>query len=332
MEVYTETTKIENRGKISGVIMLISGLGVFVFYLIWPLSSLALGIILALWRLSSILVFYAFRDLKPQLTAAEIPSFKKILRQQSCILYLIPWVLFSLVNYFSGAVQLKILGDTTFGLVSTIQSLMIGIFAIIGGFLLDSFGRKRIAISGFILLGIDYATLGVFPTSILANYFSACIDGVAWGFLLVIFVVTIWGDLSQGSKSSKYYAIGVSPFFFSKLLELTVGTGIASFILGVAGNNGLFSFLSFFLFIAVLPLIYAPETLPDKVMKDRDLKSYIEKAVKKAQVEEEKNQKKSTHNQGKYPFETQVKTEGKEEDIQNNDEYEKARQLAEKYY
>jgi hypothetical protein len=40
----------------------------------------------------------------------------------------------------------------------------------------------------------------------------------------------------------------------------------------------IFSFASVFLFLAVLPLIYAPETLPEKTMKDRDLKSYIEKA------------------------------------------------------
>jgi hypothetical protein len=40
--------------------------------------------------------------------------------------------------------------------------------------------------------------------------------------------------------------------------------------------------------MAVLPLFMAPETLPEKVMKDRDLKSYIEKAKKKVQRESEK--------------------------------------------
>jgi len=32
------------------------------------------------------------------------------------------------------------------------------------------------------------------------------------------------------------------------------------------------------LFLAVLPLVYAPETLPEKQMKDRELKNYIDKA------------------------------------------------------
>jgi hypothetical protein len=41
-----------------------------------------------------------------------------------------------------------------------------------------------------------------------------------------------------------------------------------------------FSFASFFLFLAVIPLMYAPETLPEKTIKDRELKSYLEKAQK----------------------------------------------------
>ena len=41
-----------------------------------------------------------------------------------------------------------------------------------------------------------------------------------------------------------------------------------------------FSLAAFFLFLAVVPLMYAPETLPEKKMKERQLKQYIEKAKK----------------------------------------------------
>ena len=34
-----------------------------------------------------------------------------------------------------------------------------GLFALIGGFLIDSMGRKRVAVSGFILLGLRYSDL-----------------------------------------------------------------------------------------------------------------------------------------------------------------------------
>jgi hypothetical protein len=40
------------------------------------------------------------------------------------------------------------------------------------------------------------------------------------------------------------------------------------------------SIASFFLFLAVIPLFYAPETLPEKEIKERELKGYIEKAKK----------------------------------------------------
>ena len=60
----------------------------------------------------------------------------------------------------------------------------------------------------------------------------------------------------------------------------------------ISQNN--FLFCQRLPFLAVLPLIYAPETLPEKIMKDRDLKSYIENAKKKAAKETEKIGKKKS--------------------------------------
>ena len=131
--------------------------------------------------------------------------------------------------------------------------------------------------------------------------------------------MAIWGDLSYSASSDKYYAIGVIPFFASKFLELTVGADISKYL---GASSELFSFGAFFLFLAVLPLIYAPETLPEKSIKDRDLKSYIEKARKTALKEEEKNQKKKE----------KTNEESEDEKVDSNDAYSEARKLAEKYY
>jgi hypothetical protein len=84
--------------------------------------------------------------------------------------------------------------------------------------------------------------------------------------------------LSHNAPSDKYYAVGVLPFFASRFLELTVGGYITASIPESA--SALFSFTAFFLFLAVLPLFYAPETLPEKNIRDRELKTYIEKAQK----------------------------------------------------
>ena len=85
-----------------------------------------------------------------------------------------------------------------------------------------------------------------------------------------------------------------------------------------------FSFASVFLFLAVLPLIYAPETLPEKLMKDRDLKSYVENAKKKAQKETDK-----VHKKEKLHI---IQAEGKTQESENSSEIEDAVKLAEKYY
>jgi hypothetical protein len=80
-----------------------------------------------------------------------------------------------------------------------------------------------------------------------------------------------------------------------------------------------------FLFIAVLPLLYAPETLPEKIMKDRALKGYVEKALKQVQKEATKS-----HIKNSAKTENQSQT-GKVEP-EEPPGYEEARKLAEKYY
>jgi hypothetical protein len=49
---------------------------------------------------------------------------------------------------------------------------------------------------------------------------------------------------------------------------------------GAISPTAAFSFASFFLFLAVIPLMYARETLPEKKIRERELKNYIEKAKK----------------------------------------------------
>jgi hypothetical protein len=49
-----------------------------------------------------------------------------------------------------------------------------------------------------------------------------------------------------------------------------------------------FSLASFFLFLAILPLIYAPETLPEKRIQQRQIKKYAEEAKKIAGKKAEK--------------------------------------------
>lgn len=282
MGYFTNYTNVENRGRLGGLIMLFSGLGLLLLGLTAFTDFTLEALVLAGWRGFGLLTFLLIEpsSLKSErdVIAKEkngSQSFRSIINQRSFILYFIPWIMFSLVNYLSAPVQFEVLGNN-FNFLITIGNGIMAVSAVAGGFLTDYFGRKRTAIIGFVLLGICYAFLGMYPENLLSWYFYTVVNGVAWGLLFVIFVIAIWSDISYSSASDKYYAIGVAPFFISKFLQFVMGDLISHSV----DRYALFSFTAFFLFLAVLPLFYAPETLPEKQIRERELKSYIEKAQK----------------------------------------------------
>ena len=307
MSYFSDYIPVEKRGRVGGVTLFISGIGIFVFAVLPLTNALFLGTLLAVWRLLCLVVFLAFKSPLKTLPTKDFSSYKSIVGRQSFLTYFVPWTMFSLINYL--AAPLIPTGDSS-NVLLLIKTAFLGVFAVVGGLLMDSFGRKRITIAGFAMLGLSSAVLGFLGDQGL--YFSSVLEGSAWGILLSLFLLILWGDLSHGNSTEKYYAIGVAPFFVSKLLELTVGNFISSKLLAA---NALFTFTTFFLFLAILPLVYAPETLPEKVMKDRDLKSYVENAKKKAQKES------NIENRKKKP-----------RDAKDTKKYEDAVKLAEKYY
>jgi MFS family permease len=315
MEYFTTSTNTSSRGRYAGLILLLSGLGLFGLRLLGG-GILLTAVILIGWRLLGLLGLFAFKPFKGYKEKSSL-SYRTAISHRSFVLYVIPWAMFSLVNYLSIPVQSTILGEVTRNNLQIIENAIGGISAIAAGFLMDYVGRKQAAIAGFTLLGVSYAILGLYPNDIVSWYFYTVFDGITWGILSILFVITIWGELSHNSSSDKYYAIGVVPFFVSKFLQQSLGNSIATDILPYT----LFSFTAFFLFLAVLPLVYAPETLPEKTVKDRDLKSYIEKAKKAVAKEEQKKQKEKESPQKSPP-----------EESEQSKEYEEARKLAEKYY
>jgi hypothetical protein len=101
------------------------------------------------------------------------------------------------------------------------------------------------------------------------------LDGVSWGMFSAVFFMVLWGDLAENNRKEKHYVIGGLPYLLANFLSVLVKPYIE-----IINVNTAFSLASFFLFVAVLPLMYAPETLPEKTIKDRELQSYIEKARK----------------------------------------------------
>ena len=278
MGCFADCTSAENRATLGGLVLLVNGLGAFLLGLTAVNDIMLQALTLAIWRGSGLIFFLAANARQQAVKKRRSVTFSNILTQRAFVLYIIPWTMFSLVNFLSVPVQSKILNPDQVELFVTIESALAGAFAIVGGFLSDIVGRKRIAMTGFIMLGLGYAILGVYPerANLLGWYFYTLVDGVAWGVFYVIFITTVWGDLSHDSPSDKYYAIGGLPFFISNFLRIIIGEYIAEIVPGYA----IFSLTAFFLFLAVVPLTYAPETLPEKKIRERELKKYIEKAKK----------------------------------------------------
>lgn len=276
MEYLTEDTAVENRGRVSAIIFFATFTGIFISAMILEPSDYQaqLGILGAL-RFVGLIVFILLNPAESS-AVKNASSYSTIVRKRSFFLYFSAWVMFALVNYLSVPILNNHFGESFANASATIEAIITAVFALVGGVLCDTVGRKVVVISGFIMLGLGYAVLGIFPLSFMGWAFYTAVDGIAWGMLGVVFFMTLWGDLAYGDSSRKYYALGGLPLLFSNLLQKLVGPDLAASVSVAA----VFSLASFFLFLAILPLLYAPETLPEKKLKERELKGYIEKAKK----------------------------------------------------
>jgi MFS family permease len=318
MGYFNIQTQIENRGKYGGFVILSTGILTVGLDLLGISSGFfELTITLAAWRaIALVAVAFSKPTVKIEDTKSA-PSYRTIISRRPFILYFVPWVMFALLNYLTTPVGQNVLPPSVLSDLQLLGNVFLGVSALVGGALMDLVGRKRLAIVGFVILGLSYSILG-FANETPVWYVHNVMNGISWGILYVLFVVTIWGDLSYGAPSDKLYALGVSPFFFSKFLQLTINAQIVAAI----PISSIFSFTALFLFLAVLPLIYAPETLPEKIMKNRELQTYVEKAQKIAS----KDQKKEKEENKEEAEEAEVEFEVKQED------FEEAQELAEKYY
>jgi len=276
---FADKTTFENRGSSGGLIFFMASgvtpLIIMASGMSFTLSSLTS----AAWRVLGLVILLLLRPAK-----GEIPSekkrqttFKLIFADKQVLLYLIPWFMFSFIYGFQKVTLEQTLQTEFYDSLRMIQSVSAMFSAILSGLICDRIGRKRVVIYGFVSLGIAYAVVGITHTdSVIPFYFYSVIDGIAWGIFITMFVLTLWGDFSYLNMryAEKYYAIGSIPFFFADF----VGILFAPYVR--VPVTAAFSVASFFLFLAVLPLVYAPETLPEKKIKERELKDYIEKAEK----------------------------------------------------
>ena len=202
-------------------------------------------------------------------------------------LYFAAWLMFALVDSFASQLLHKYIEQIPLA-IKLIEPAIAGISALAAGILSDRIGRKRIVIFGFVSVGIAYAILGIssdvmgqIPLQVFTFYYI--VNGFAIGLLWVLFTIVLWGDLSRTS-TEKFYAVGNTPLFLTQI----IAASSAATLFPSPESIPIFSLAAFFLFISVIPLLYAAETLSMKKIQERQLKIYTREALRLKQEAEQK--------------------------------------------
>ncbi|MCL2642999.1 MAG: MFS transporter [Candidatus Bathyarchaeota archaeon] len=283
---YSANIKSVYRARISGLTIFFNGVG-FALTGVFISNSTVVYVAsaLILWKLCGLLVILLLKPSEVLVNKEETVSYKSILKMRSMLFYFLPWLMFSLVNNFAFPVLYSAFPVDLVNNMTTVEAVIAGVSAIFFGFFADRFGRKRLLFFGFVLLGLGYALLGLFPHYDRGLLFYTVADGVAWGIFFTLFLLTLWGDIADKRGSEKFFVIGFLPYLLSNFLQLLFGSYVAT---SVVELSAVFSFACFFLFIAAVPLYLAPETLSEKELRAIDLQDYLDKATAKAEKEAEK--------------------------------------------
>jgi MFS family permease len=270
---FVNMTGIEERGRVSGTALLAS-------YLVFPILGLIAEplelkwccLLFSTWRFCGLAVRLLNPEEEPRIELMKEST--QLFRVRSFIQYFVPWLLFCLVD----AVTSSLLRSKTQIFLPSFDLITLflgGVFCLIGGFLSDFVGRKRIVTVTIVALGLGYATVGLLHSLQPSWLFFAIVYGASWGILTTLFMLVVWADLAPIKLREKYFSIGILPPFISNAIAHPLEPIFSSLPI-----TSTFSLAAFFLFLAVVPLLYAPETLPERIVEQRKMKKYMKKAKK----------------------------------------------------
>lgn len=275
MAFLAECTVVEERARVAGAVILGTFVSAFIAIAIGQTLSLGIiGAVLVLAIVRSISYFGLALDNfedheKTEGEKSRLPhgAYKEF------IFYLFPWIMFCI----AGGIAFNLIpanGDyeASISAGNAFRYVFIAVFGLVSGFSADRWGRKKPIIAGLIILGLSFAILG-FIFSALSVFLYLIISGVAWGAFFVVYL-TIPGDLSVSGYREKFYALGfilpVASFFGWAAVP-----GWATFSNLSASSISLI--LSVILFLSIIPILRAKETLSGQKIRDRKMKEYVDK-------------------------------------------------------
>ncbi len=274
-----DSTESEERGRVSGLIILITFILTFMGIAIIPLLGTGIIGIVAFCVLLRCSGFIPLIFDKCERKLPKIDSWRSVIKNNNFALYLFPWILFNLaaglLDWSSASLSKSPDIETARNLGVEIGYVFTAFSGVIAGLLADRFGRKQPIVIALVLIGISFALLGFaqIPQTILIYY---SVYGIAWGFLFAIYL-TVPGDVSSTLSKEKFYALGT-------IVPLTIFTSSSSILnfLEIQGiSTGLLSpILSAIIFLSIIPVLRANETLPSSKINARKIKEHLNKVGK----------------------------------------------------
>ena len=273
----TEFTTIEERGRVAGWIVFITFFTV-IFLLIFiealQLSLIEVVLICAVLKGSTI---FALLIEKSNIMKDRLTSWTAIIHERSFATYAIPWFIFHIANGIAlfGVVPPELAGLADYVVLFSFVGTLIT--ALVAGLLVDRIGRKQPMLGGLLMLGITYALFAL-VTNDLTYIVVSLVEGIAWGLIAVSYMIVVLSDLSSKFENKeRYYALGG---ILIPLLTYTIFSAIQRISQITYNLGSLSAVLCIIIFIAVLPLLRAPETLPEKTISKRRLKEHMEELGK----------------------------------------------------
>jgi hypothetical protein len=282
---FWKLTVPDERGRVAGLSGLFSLLlYVIMFATVAPIldfqSAVVLGIAFSLAPLGILL-------LKPE---KAVLTRKKdetgyYPEKRTILLYLIPWVLFSLINAtFARNISFNIslqVPSSLYLFLIVLQGIGTVFGALVGGVAADFFGRRVSLAFSLTLYGISSALAGI-ANSYALLYFVYIANGLSWGILSMMYGLVIWGDLSNKENCAKMYSIGFIIFYVTQGIGFLPLKQIFAIPLVVS------SLLSCLLiFLSNIPIFLAPELLPSDFREKIKIKLHMD-SVKK--IKQSRNQ------------------------------------------
>lgn len=296
MAFLADSTTVDERGRVSGLVLLVTFVFVFLSMLVNSVlgfpsgigyASQPIGLILTAVgiRLIGFLSFLFDPFKKKEIT---VRPWRAILGLRDFGLYVLAYVLFmvsaGLVAFVWQGLPINPDYESVRSAGMLVRYLGLGIFGVIAGLMADRVGRKKPIILGLIMLGVGYALVGLL-TNPMTYFMNLLLSGFAWGIIIVIYLV-IPGDLAFSGSEERFYVAGwVLP------LVLYIGINGAARFINIAPPIDIFStILSIILFASIVPIWSAPETLSESKIRERRFREYAEEVGKVVQESKETDQ------------------------------------------